>query len=760
LASATPVLLAQNIYTYQLYVPARTLANLNSRIQIQVYANFTSGSKTLTMEFRGNTISHVHTTLVANVGTTGPPGTNGAGGATGYYGNFYSSTTYSLTSGAGGTVQFPNTFFSNGITTSGTDTITFAHAGTYLIQALLQLECTMGNNHTATLEFFVVKNDVIVPNSSYRYTFDTSGGASTKEQVAVNAFIQTVNAGDTIKFGYDAIFTNGSFRFLATAGGPSFPATPSTNLCITQVAYNGPTGATGATGLAGFTGPTGAVKLPGGVQNSIQFNDGVGGLTGTPFLLTLGDSIQMAGQAGSMSVGPTGISFTTAGQIKDNTGSTGSAYQVLSAGPTGAGVAWASPFGPHSKFVMVDQVYGNDTDAIASPVNTSFKTIRSALTYIGANAGFTVYVYPGTYYEAIAIPNNTALIGTSSQTTSITDTGPTGSSTLVTMGTNSRVENMTLNLSSNTGPGPYTGVLFPPGSAITSSVRNSVINLTGTYVGPTGPIMYGVLCTDTGTNTYSTFDALVSTSVNVSTTTTGPTGPFGVFHSGTSYLGIRDSDIVATGPTGPTGPIGVSTSNTGPLVSLKSSTIFGSLFDILQFPVLPTGTTGGVGTISLSNSDLLNDVAGPNSFIVNSESPRLHYTLVLPSGYGGNTTYNLLPGVLFTTTVPGGIMGISFPQRTCVYQASFSLSTNTSSGGVGTITANFSKSSSATTVGTIFMSGAIALAASPTTPASVIIRGSSTFRPLVDFLVVRTVSSALGGFATTNQVLTISLATY
>jgi hypothetical protein len=272
--------------------------------------------------------------------------------------------------------------------------------------------------------------------------------------------------------------------------------------------------------------------------------------------------------------------------------------------------------------------------------------------------------------------------------------------------------------------------------------------------------MYGVLCTDTGTNTYSTFDALVSTSVNVSTTTTGPTGPFGVFHSGTSYLGIRDSDIVATGPTGPTGPIGVSTSNTGPLVSLKSSTIFGSLFDILQSPVPPTGTTGGVGTISLSNSDLLNDVAGPNSFIVNSESPRLHYTLVLPNAFSAAAIYYALPGVLYNNNLPVGITGVSFPQRTCVYQASFWISTNISSGGAGSVNATFYKSTSPTVIGTQFMRGSVTLGnPSPSTPLYVIIRGSSTFRPLIDFLQVQ-LTCTVAGISLTNQWITISVATY
>jgi hypothetical protein len=67
-ASATPILVSQNIYVYSLLVPFYQLRDLSSRIQVIIYASFaTSGpSKTLTIEYRGNTVSHIHTTLSAS----------------------------------------------------------------------------------------------------------------------------------------------------------------------------------------------------------------------------------------------------------------------------------------------------------------------------------------------------------------------------------------------------------------------------------------------------------------------------------------------------------------------------------------------------------------------------------------------------------------------------------------------------------------------------------------------------------------------
>jgi hypothetical protein len=80
--SATPVLQTQTVHIYSLYVPSYQLATLSSRIKVDVYANFSSGgSKTLTIEFRDNTISHVHTTLFV----TSSPAFTGPTGAILYY---------------------------------------------------------------------------------------------------------------------------------------------------------------------------------------------------------------------------------------------------------------------------------------------------------------------------------------------------------------------------------------------------------------------------------------------------------------------------------------------------------------------------------------------------------------------------------------------------------------------------------------------------------------------------------------------------
>jgi hypothetical protein len=84
-AAAVPIL-TQNQYVITISVPLTTLPDLTKRLQIEVFANFTSGgTRTLTMEFRNNTVSHVHTSLefVSPTGPTGPIGSQGATGPTG-----------------------------------------------------------------------------------------------------------------------------------------------------------------------------------------------------------------------------------------------------------------------------------------------------------------------------------------------------------------------------------------------------------------------------------------------------------------------------------------------------------------------------------------------------------------------------------------------------------------------------------------------------------------------------------------------------
>jgi hypothetical protein len=66
-----------SLYTNSLYVPTYTLANLtNHQIRVKLFIN-TGNNRNFTAYFRGSTQSHVHTTIVGNIGQTGPQGPTG-----------------------------------------------------------------------------------------------------------------------------------------------------------------------------------------------------------------------------------------------------------------------------------------------------------------------------------------------------------------------------------------------------------------------------------------------------------------------------------------------------------------------------------------------------------------------------------------------------------------------------------------------------------------------------------------------------------
>jgi hypothetical protein len=75
-----------DIYTNTVYVPVTTLTSLTQRIILEIYVIQPSGStngRTASVYFRDSTLSHLHTSLLANVGATGPQGPIGYTGPAG-----------------------------------------------------------------------------------------------------------------------------------------------------------------------------------------------------------------------------------------------------------------------------------------------------------------------------------------------------------------------------------------------------------------------------------------------------------------------------------------------------------------------------------------------------------------------------------------------------------------------------------------------------------------------------------------------------
>lgn len=183
-------------------------------------------------------------------GPTGPVGPQGAGGASGYYGSFYD------TSGNGPltiNVAYPITInttdlsATNGIYIGApTSRIYNTYSGIYNIQFSVQLTTASTGNSTDTLNIWIKKNGVNVPESDGQVNIPTKTGGN----ITAWNYVLALNAGDYIEF-YVKCITSSlvSITALPASGiAPNnAPESPAIIVTYTQVAYNGPTGPTGPT---------------------------------------------------------------------------------------------------------------------------------------------------------------------------------------------------------------------------------------------------------------------------------------------------------------------------------------------------------------------------------------------------------------------------------------------------------------------------------------------------------------------------------
>lgn len=307
------------------------------------------------------------------------------------------------------------------------------------------------------------------------------------------------------------------------SGPPLYRYVPGVGKVATTM--NGPTGPTGPQGVAGTASGTGAT--------------GYTGATGA------------TGAAGPTSTvtGPTGYTGYT-GPI-GATGPIGPASSVT--GPTGSIL-----FG---NVLRVDAVNGND--ATASVGGNPYLTIAAAVS--AASSGKTIWVLPGSYTLAsgITLPDGVALRGMNVQTTTIQMTGVTADTTLLTMGENCRVEDITLKLTSS---GHYTlkGIVFPGTTTVTAKLRTAVLTVDNSAASSGGSSnVYGVDCTGTGSlgNASFSFNCVKGSTINV--LSNGGGKKRGILISNACQMSLRDTNVYVAQPT--------STASTGSYVGIETN---------------------------------------------------------------------------------------------------------------------------------------------------------------------------------------------
>ena len=316
--------------------------------------------------------------------------------------------------------------------------------------------------------------------------------------------------------------------------------------------------------------------------------------------------------------------------------------------------------------LTVDQVYGDDAKAAATPASRfayPFKTLQAALTLLPVNYT-NIRVNPGTYtlvagllgVPLITLPADVCLTGASTQCVLVEFTGAAVNTTMVSMGANTRIENMTFNLSSSNAVS-LTGVTFPSTTSLTAKLRSTVWNVTSTNGGANSVV--GVLSAGTSSLDYSGSDAIARSTINVSSSGTGVTR--GLLVQSDNRFGIRDTVINASG-TG-SNIIGVESNVlapgiTVPYVSLKTSTVRGVLADVSRT----------AGTILVGFTDFVNNKANGKSFSVVTEASQQVFAVL--NNLGNNTTHNLVPGTFLQNQLPMTSLNIPVTQNMILTSAS------------------------------------------------------------------------------------------
>jgi hypothetical protein len=211
--------------------------------------------------------------------------------------------------------------------------------------------------------------------------------------------------------------------------------------------------------------------------------------------------------------------------------------------------------------LRVDAVYGNDSTA--SVGGSPYLTVDAAVA--AATSGKTIWVHPGTYNltAGITLPAGIALRGQNTQTTTIQMLGVTANTTLLTMGENTRVEDLTLKLTSS---GHYTlkGIVFGGTTTVTAKLRTCVLTVDNSAASSGGTsTVTGVEASGTGTlgaGSFS-FNSLKGSTINVFSN--GGGNKRGVLVSNTNVTSTRDMNIYVAQPT--------STASTGSYVGVETA---------------------------------------------------------------------------------------------------------------------------------------------------------------------------------------------
>ena len=228
-------------------------------------------------------------------------------------------------------------------------------------------------------------------------------------------------------------------------------------------------------------------------------------------------------------------------------GDFGSSGAVLTTAGSNAPPYWSTPSSSSFGNVLrVDASYGSDT--LGAVGTYPFLTISKALSV--ATVGQLVQIMPGTYTQTadLTIPASVAIRGAGTQSVVIQRLNATTSATLFTMGSNARIEDVTLTLTSSstvTAGAVYAAVNMDGSNIPSSKLRTMVLNVTNNN--PSGSCV-GILATGNIANpgTVTSADTIRGSTINVNTS--GQQGGYAecIRVAGQNRVSARDTNIFLT----------------------------------------------------------------------------------------------------------------------------------------------------------------------------------------------------------------------
>jgi len=341
--------------------------------------------------------------------------------------------------------------------------------------------------------------------------------------------------------------------------------------------------------------------------------------------------------------------------IRNNTGITSYSLLAYSTSLEVFAVSNTLPAASFGNVLRVDQVYGNDT--LGAVGTYPYATLSKALSV--ATNGQLVQIMPGTYTQAsnLTVSSGVAIRGAGTQSVVIQRLNATTSVTMFTLGSNCRIEDVTLTLTSSTAVtagAVYTAVNVDDGNIPSAKLRTMVINVTNNN--PSGSCV-GLLTTGNSTTpaNVTSADTVRGSTINVNAS--GQQGGYAqcIRVAGSNRTSARDTNLFVTG-TNCTGSklIGCETVSAGYL-DLRASVISasGDATSITNCSLAEISQTNASSEIMLSYTRLQNHNANGLGFTPAQIPTNIVFGIFDTNSWTSTDffkSYHLLPGTMVRST--------------------------------------------------------------------------------------------------------------